>query len=142
MDEVRAGSITIPTHELDIRFSRSGGPGGQNVNRRDTRVEIVFDVDASQALSRGQKALVRRRLGTRIDRRGRIRVVSSAGRTQRENRVRALDRLGTLLTDALRPPPPPRVASRPSAAARERRIREKKVRGSLKRARGRVETDE
>ena len=129
--------IEIPPAELDVRFSRSGGPGGQNVNRRDTRVEVLLDLDATTALTPRQKQRVRQELASRIDRSGRLRVVASAGRTQRENRVRATGRLEQLLADALRPPPPPRRPTRPSVAAENRRIAAKKARARTKKLRGR-----
>ena len=132
MEDLRAGHVTIPADELRIRFTRSGGPGGQNVNKRSTRVEVTFPLASSRALSERQRALAVQRLGSRVDARGRVRVVSSSGRTQAENRVLALTRLQGLLTDALRPPPRARRKTAPSKTAVERRIREKKVRSQVK----------
>jgi len=138
---VRAGRWLIPTHELDIRFSRSSGPGGQNVNKRDTRVEVVFDLDASEALSSAMKQRARERLGGRVDLRGRVHVTSGAGRTQGENRRRALDRFATLLEEALRPPPTPRRPARPSKAARNARMEAKRRQAARKRLRKQVRSD-
>ena len=135
MEDLRAGPVTIPGDELTVRFSRSGGPGGQNVNKRSTRVEVAYDVVASRALSDRQRALALERLGSRVDARGRVRVVSSSGRTQAENRVLALARLQGLLTDALRPPPRARRATKPSRSAVDKRLREKKARSDVKRRR-------
>ena len=135
MEDLRAGPVTIPADELRVSFSRAGGPGGQNVNKRATRVQITFDLAGSPALTEGQRRLALSRLGGRVDRRGRIHVVSQAGRTQAENRVLALARLEGLLADALRPPPRARRATKPTRGATERRIREKKARGELKRRR-------
>src|SRR5947208_6204933 len=141
MDDLRAGPVTIPADELKIRFTRSSGPGGQNVNKRSTRVEITFPITTSRALSERQRKLALERLGSRVDARGRIHVVSSSGRTQAENRVLALARLQGLLTDALRPPPRARRSTKPSKGAVEKRIKEKKQRSEVKRARQRPRID-
>jgi ribosome-associated protein len=133
--------VTIPASELRVRFSRSGGPGGQNVNVRDTRVEVLFDVAASRALTPHQKRRVTEALASRLDAKGRIRVVASAQRTQAQNRERALDNLRSLLAEALKPPPRPRVGTRPSAAARERRLAAKRARAKVKRTRSKPVDD-
>ena len=136
MDDLRVGPhVTIPGDELKIRFTRSSGPGGQNVNKRSTRAEITFPIATSRALSERQRTLALQRLGSRVDARGRIHVVSSSGRTQAENRVLALARFQGLLADALRPPPRARRATAPSKGAVERRLREKKARSDVKRKR-------
>jgi ribosome-associated protein len=142
MEDLRAGPITIPADELTIRFTRSSGPGGQNVNKRSTRVEILYDVAASRALNARQRALALERFGSRVDARGRIRVVSSSGRTQAENRVLALARLQGLMTDALRPPPRARRKTKPSNTAVEKRLREKKVRSDVKRRRQKPQAED
>jgi ribosome-associated protein len=127
--------VRIPDDELTIRFSRSSGPGGQNVNKRSTRVEVLFDPLASRALSALQKSRARQHL--RRDARGLVRVTSSAGRTQLENRRRAVERLHELVTEAVRPPAAPRKRTRPAAAAVDRRIGEKKRRAKVKTMRAR-----
>jgi ribosome-associated protein len=142
MKDVPAGPVTIPASELEIRFSRSSGPGGQNVNKRSTRVEISFRLEESSALNGRQRALALERLGHRLDARGRLRVVSSAGRTQAENRALALARLQGLLADALRPPPRARRETKPTKTAVERRLREKKARADVKRGRGRPSAED
>ena len=141
MEDLRVGSVTIPGDELKVRFTRSSGPGGQNVNKRSTRAEISFPVATSRALSERQRKLALERLGSRVDARGRIHVVSSSGRTQAENRVLALARLQGLLTDALRPPPRARRSTKPSKGAVEKRIKEKKQRSEVKRARQKPRVD-
>ena len=141
MEDLRVGSVTIPGDELKVRFTRSSGPGGQNVNKRSTRAEISFPVATSRALSERQRKLALERLGSRVDARGRIHVVSSSGRTQAENRVLALARLQGLLADALRPPPRARRATKPSKGAVEKRIKQKKQRSEVKRARQKPRVD-
>ena len=142
MDDLRIGrGVVIPASELTERFSRSGGPGGQNVNKRDTRVEVVFDVASSTALTPELRRRALARLRGRLDARGRLRVVSSAERTQARNRERALETLRDQLAQALRPPPRPRVATKPTRAARERRLASKKSRSKVKRQRARPDDD-
>ena len=133
--------VVIPESELSVRFSRSGGPGGQNVNRRATRVEVIYDLGASTALTPEQRRRARSALRSRLDARGRLRVVSQDERSQGQNRGRALSTLRRLLNDALKPPPPPRVKTRPTASAREKRLRAKKVRADVKRRRARPDDD-
>ena len=128
-------SLELPPRELTFRFSRSGGPGGQNVNVRDTRVEVVFDVAGSPSLGPRQRARLLDKLGSRLDSEGRLHVVSSDERSQARNRELAVERLRDVLADALRPDPPKRRKTRPSAASRERRLREKKARSRTKRER-------
>ena len=135
MDDLRAGPVTIPADELKIRFTRSGGPGGQNVNKRSTRVEVSYPIATSRALTNRQRILALERLGSRIDARGRIHVVSSSGRTQAENRVLALARLQGLVADAVRPPPRARRATKPTRSAVDKRIKQKKLRSDVKRKR-------
>lgn len=142
MDDLRAGPIVIPADELELRFTRASGPGGQNVNKRSTRVEVVFDVSTSRALDERQRALAMRRLGSKLDSDGRLRVAAEDERTQAQNRARALDRLAATIAAALRPPPKPRRKTKPSRASTDRRISEKKARGQVKRARRTPGTDE
>jgi ribosome-associated protein len=118
------GSVSIPEAELRWRFSRSSGPGGQGVNTADSRVELVFDVAASTAFTPAQRARVLERLSGRlVD--GVLTVVASAYRSQLRNRAAARVRLAAMLRQALAPDPPPRRATRPSRAARERRLADK-----------------
>lgn len=142
MDDLDVGrGVVIPASELTVRFSRSGGPGGQNVNRRATRVEVVFDVANSPSLTASQKRRAARALRSRLDSRGRLRVVSQGERSQAQNRVQAIDSLRRTLAAALRPPPPPRVSTKPSAGARERRLTGKRVRSEIKRKRAKPVED-
>ena len=139
---MRIRSIEIPDDELTFRFSRSGGPGGQNVNRRSTKAELTFDVGASASLTPRARARIVEHLGSRIDSQGVLHIVSQAGRTQRENRERALARFQVLIAEALAPPPKPRVKTRPSRGAVERRIKEKRVRAERKISRARPAIDD
>lgn len=129
--------IIVPAPLLRAATSRSGGPGGQNVNKVESRVTIEVDVDALP-LSDEQKMLVRTRLAGRINKEGVLRVTSQAERSQLANRDRALARMEELLHDALIEQRP-RKKTRASKASKERRIREKKQRAETKKLRGRIE---
>jgi ribosome-associated protein len=142
MDGIRITSgLTIPTEELRFRFSRSGGPGGQNVNKRETRVELVFDVASSPSLGPRQRARAMERLSHRLDSRGQLHIVASETRTQAQNRELAIERFQALMADALRPPPPARRKTKPSAGANKRRLESKTRRSRLKRERKWVPED-
>ncbi len=134
--------VWIPLAELNFSFSRSSGPGGQNVNKVSTRVTLTFDVRSSKALSAAQKARVLDRLHTRIDSSGVLRVSASRHRTQAANRRTVLARFVELLADAFTPRTP-RVATRVPAGAVARRLREKTHRSERKRQRqSQAATDE
>jgi ribosome-associated protein len=142
MREIDLGrGVAIPLSEVAVRFTRSGGPGGQNVNRRATRVEVVFDLANSPSLSDSQRRRAMRALRSRVDARGRVRVVAQGERSQAQNRAAAIESLRRLLSSALRPPPPPRVPTKPSAGARERRLAGKRVRASIKKGRAKPEEE-
>ncbi|MGZ4132949.1 MAG: alternative ribosome rescue aminoacyl-tRNA hydrolase ArfB [Actinomycetota bacterium] len=127
-------SVVVPERELRWRFSRSSGPGGQSVNTADSRVELLFDVAASAALGPIQRARALDRLEDRlVD--GVLTVVASEQRSQYLNREAARERLAGILAAAIAPPPPKRRPTRPSRAAVERRLAEKKRRARTKRLR-------
>lgn len=126
--------MLIPERELGWRFSRSGGPGGQGVNTTDSRVELIFDVAASTALTEDQRARVLQRLSHRLVN-GVLTVVASEYRSQLRNRDAARARLDAMLRAALAPDPPTRRPTRPSRAARERRLTDKRRRMLIKRLR-------
>ena len=125
--------VTIPGDELTERFSRSSGPGGQGVNTTDSRVELVWDLTASE-LPEDVLDKLRRRLGTRLAGDA-VTVVASERRSQLRNREAARERLAAIVGRALEPPPAPRRATRPSRGATERRIAAKKRRSVTKRTR-------
>jgi ribosome-associated protein len=128
-------SLHVPSSELRFRFSRSSGAGGQNVNKRDTKVELLFDVAGSPSLGPRQRDRIMRKLSSRIDTDGVLHLVVSEERTQGRNREIAIERFCALLADALRPDPPKRRPTKPSKAAVERRIASKRRRGETKRGR-------
>ena len=135
------GSIVIPRAELRWRFSRSGGPGGQGVNTADLRVELRWDLAASDALSSHlkERALERNLAGRLID--GAISVVVSEerARSRRQNRQIAERRLASLVAEAIAPPPARRHPTRPSKGSIERRIGAKKRTSQIKKYRQRPE---
>jgi ribosome-associated protein len=120
---------------LRFVFSRSSGPGGQNVNKVSTRVTLLFDVSATTALTPRQRARVMENLATRINSEGVLRVVSSRHRSQAANRQAATARFVALLAEALAVPKP-RIETRVPQAAVARRLREKARRSEAKRRRG------
>jgi ribosome-associated protein len=130
MDEgIRVAEDTvIPLEEIQFRASRSSGPGGQHANVTASRIEAVFDVDASGSLSDDQRDLLRRRVGERVT------AVAQDARSQARNRELALERLREKLVAGLRRPKP-RRPTRPSRAARERRLEQKRRTSERKRKR-------
>ncbi len=129
VDDLRvSGSLRIPLAELEWRFSRSGGPGGQHANTADTRAEVRFDVAASPTLGPRQRARLLERLGPVV------RVVASDSRSQARNRELALERLAARLAEALHIERP-RRPTRPSKGAKERRLEAKRQQGERKRMR-------
>ncbi len=140
MTHLTAGPARIPLAEIGIRFSRSGGPGGQNVNKVETRVEVRFRPGASAALSPEQRSRVLAALATRLTAAGEIVVVSSRTRHRERNRADALGRLAVLLGAALRPPRR-RVKTKPTRASREHRLDVKRRRSTRKSDRRRPAED-
>ena len=125
------GWLVIPAGELGERFSRSSGPGGQSVNTTDSRVELSFDVARSPVLPDWARARAQERLRTRLAD-GVLTVASSGERSQLMNRIEARERLAALLREAIAPPGKPRVPTKPSKGARERRLADKRRRSQTK----------
>jgi ribosome-associated protein len=121
-------SVVLPLSEIELRFSRSSGPGGQHAQKSETRVEALFDVNASSALTEAQKRRVTTRVGPVI------RSVSQDERSQARNRELAVERVADQLQEALRVPRR-RVATAPTQASKERRLEEKRRRSHVKRLR-------
>jgi len=128
-------SCAIALGELEWRFSSSGGPGGQHANTSNTRVELLFDVEASQSLGPRQRARIIERIGPRM------RVVASERRSQMQNRELAIERLRDRLAAALHVEKP-RVATRPSRSSKRARVEQKRRVGERKRTRRAPRADE
>jgi ribosome-associated protein len=126
--------LAIPENEISFTASRSGGPGGQNVNKVSSKVTLVFDVAGSIALSADQKRKVMGKLATRINNEGRLQIVSQRTRSQELNRADALTRFSDLLQRALTPLTP-RIKTRIPTAVKVERLEEKKKRAQTKRSR-------
>lgn len=126
--------LVIPLAELQFRTSRSGGPGGQNVNKLETRVELLFDLAHSPCLTDEQRGVLLKRLNSKLDSDGVLRVVAQESRSQWKNKREAIEKFAKLLRAALKPVRK-RVATSPTRMAKEKRIQSKKLRGERKRAR-------
>lgn len=124
----------IPASELEERATRSSGPGGQGVNTTDSAVELRWQFEDSVALSEAEKARVRDNLGTRITDDGVFILRASEQRSQHRNRAAARERLREMIATAIKPPKR-RKKTRPSRAAKRRRLEEKRHRGEVKRLR-------
>lgn len=124
------GGTVVPLDEVEVRASRSGGPGGQHANTTASRIEAVFDVRSSATLSESQKARIAARLGPRVT------AVSQDSRGQARNRALALERLRERLADALKPRKK-RRPTRPGRGARERRLESKRRQSQRKQTRRR-----
>ena len=122
-------SVVIPLSEIELRFSRSSGPGGQHAQKTESRAEAVFDVEASASLTAAQKRRVLAKAGPIL------RAVAQDERSQWRNRELAIERVVEALRDALRVERP-RRATKPTEAARQRRLDEKRRRSETKRLRG------
>ena len=134
-DDIRVTkTLVIPGAEITTRFGPSGGPGGQHANKVATRVDLSWNVNGSAVLTERQRRLIKGRLRNRIDTRGDLRVNSDRHRSQLMNRRDAQQRLADLVQEALTPRRN-RIATEPTAAARRRRVDDKRKRGEVKRLR-------
>ncbi len=126
--------VVIPLDELAFRYARSSGPGGQHVQRTETKVELLFDLAGSPSLTEDQRRLALSRLGGRVDSQGVLHLVSQTGRSQLDNREEVVERFRRLLAAAL-VPAKKRASTKPSAASRHRRLEAKRHRSEAKRLR-------
>jgi ribosome-associated protein len=136
-----ADGLEIPDRELSLSFVRASGPGGQNVNKVATAVQLRFDLEGSSVLSAPVKARLRVLAGRRLSSEGALLIMARNHRTQEANRREALERLAELIRGALTPPKP-RHATAPTRASRERRLDGKRRQRHTKRMRARPGWDE
>ena len=141
MPLVVSPEITIPDSDLSMAFVRASGPGGQNVNKVASAVQLRFDLDGSAALNGRVKARLRRLSGRRLTDDGAILIIARNHRTQERNRQEALDRLGELVREALIEPKI-RRPTKPTRSSKEKRLTGKVREGRNKQLRGRVKWDD
>lgn len=134
------GKRVIPENCLRFQTSRSSGPGGQNVNKLNTRVTVIFDPASCPTLTGVQKQRLFKKLASRIDKDGCLRISSQRYRRQHANRQDALDRLTALVADAVKPPVKRRRTAVPNSAIRKR-LEQKKRRSQAKRLRSKPDID-
>ncbi|ESW76673.1 aminoacyl-tRNA hydrolase [Mesorhizobium sp. M0761] len=140
-DIIISDEAVIHPGDLHEDFIRSSGPGGQNVNKVATAVQLRFDAANAAGLSERVRARTIKLAGQRATKDGVIVIEAGRFRTQEQNRADARARLTALVAKAAEPPPPPRKKTRPSKGSVERRLQSKAGRGTIKKLRGRVEND-
>ncbi|MBD3180458.1 MAG: aminoacyl-tRNA hydrolase [Candidatus Latescibacteria bacterium] len=132
--------LSIPNNEISFRFSGASKPGGQHVNRSNTRATLLFDIESSGALSESQKSRIREKLGDRINREGVLSISSQQFRSQRRNRVDAMKRFAGLIRKALERSPG-RKPTRKTRSSERKRLERKKRRGRKKKLRRKIDPD-
>lgn len=127
-------NMVVPESEISEQFSRSGGKGGQNVNKLSTKAEVRWNVENSKAFTDEQKQKIKQALGNRMNKKGELLVVSQEERSQLQNRRLAVERLNELVLSALTPEKE-RIPTKPTRASKERRLEEKTKQGKKKSSR-------
>jgi len=133
--------LQIPVQELQYRYARSSGPGGQHVNRSETQVELIWDVRNAASLSKTQRHRIERVLANRIDKEGRLHLTSGARRSQLQNKRAVTGRFVALVQEAIKRPQK-RIPTNPTKAAKERRLQSKRRRSAIKQHRGKPKPED
>ena len=142
MDDIEVmPGLTVPRAEIDYRATRAGGPGGQHVNTSSTRVELLWNIDRSAALTDEQRARIKVKLRKRIGEDGTLRLTSAGSRSQHQNKEDVTRRFANMLEQVLHIPKP-RKKTKVPRAMKEARLKAKKNRSRVKQQRGKVNFDE